>query len=132
MRQDRKNLLGPLGLACFFIIVSTFGCGGYNSHSQSFIQLDYPAGQFETYYHPGLIFDMTEKERRFGQRSTSSELFVRSRWPVVERQYGDITFRHIDTYQIYTDDDQWITSDNRPRQRYRYRSRTLRSGQRIR
>lgn len=132
VRQDRKNLLGPLGLVCFLIIVTTFGCVRYDSYSRSFFQLDNLDGQNTTYYHPGFIFDMTEKERRPGQRPTSSERFVRTRWPVVQREYGDVTLSHIDTYQIYTDDDQQITSDNRPRQRYRYRTRTLRHGLTIR
>ena len=132
MRQDRKNLLWPPGLVCVFIIVSTLGCGSYNSNKGFFIWSDDSAGQIETYYHPGLIFDFTGKERRFGERPTSSERFVRSHWPVVERRYGDITIGQIDTYQIYTDDDQRIASDNRAQQRYRYRSRTLRSGRTIR
>ena len=132
MRPFRNNLLRLLSIVCFFIAVSTFGCGRYDSHSRSFVRLDYPPGQFETYYHPGFIFDLTEKERRRGQRSVSSEWFGRARWPVVQNPYDNITSRHVDTYEIYTDDDQQITSDNRPRQRYRHRTRSLRRGAAIR
>lgn len=128
MRQDRKNLLGPLGLACFLISVTTFGCGSYDYNSCCFGWLEYPVSPIETYYHPGLIFDLTEQERRRGQRVASSEQFGRSQWPVIRREYDNISSRYVDTYLIYTYDDQHITSDSRPRQRYRYRTRTLRSG----
>ena len=108
MRQDQKRLLGPLVLVCIFISVSSFGCVSYDSYSRSVIRPDYSSGQFESYYHPGMIFDLTEKERYLGQRVVSSEQFGRSPWPVVQRQYDNITSFYIDTYQIYTDDDQRI------------------------
>ena len=132
MRQDRKNRLGPLGFACLLITVSTFVTGCYDSGGRRFVRHRYLVNPVETHYLPGFIFDMTDKERRFGYRPTSSEQFVRSQWPVVQRGYDDVTSWKIDTYQIYTYDDQQITSDNRPRQRYRYRTRTLRRGMTVR
>ena len=132
VRQNRKFLMIPLGCVCFLIIVSTFGCGRYNSYSRNFFRFSNPDGQNELYYHAGMIFDTTQKQRRLGERRASSDQFVRSPWPVAQRQYDDLTSIHIDTYQIYTYDDQQITSDNRPRQRYRYRTRTLRRGMTVR
>ncbi len=125
--SHKRPLLMVLVLSCIMVL-TTSGCHSYD-RELAWVNSHYPPA--EPSYNPSFIFDVPHNHIA-GVRYYRADSFVHPNWPVSNAAKKITTTSEINTYNEYTYDNQYIDTNNQPRQYTHYRIRTHRISQFVR
>ena len=119
-------------LACLVglsLTITNVGCNSYGKNDHARWRNEQPSPRpIKGVYSPNFIFDRPTSVEKT-QLWVNSEQFGRDPWPISPYATAYIDTGQIITYGEYRQDDQYINSDNIPRNRFYRRLRGYRTGQ---
>jgi len=131
IKKNRLSFLVRLALLLVsLLIIITSGCKSNDNISRK--QLSYNDCYYNRPASPRLIFDMPLQRGKTLLPPVDSEQIGRYDWPAYSTATGFITIGEIARYRERYYDDQYTSSDNRPRQNFHRQIIVYRDGLKVR